>query len=121
VLLSWGRRTPPAPAARTGRPTAGRTPVGITVAAGAVTAVLAWPVVDGFLVDRLGVLAWHGPADLWRAAALAAAGLAGGAGWRWLGRIRDHRAWRAECRTLLAAGRGRDVELDVLKEERRDA
>lgn len=49
-------------------------PVGVHVAVGAV----AWFIVNGFLVDRLGELRWHGPADVARAAALtttAAAGL----------------------------------------------
>lgn len=94
--------------------------------AAAVTAVLAWLVVDGFLVDRSGVLAWHGTADLYRTGVLAGAGVAGlavGAARRWLVHRRDHRAWLAECRELLAAPRlavpRGDWEFE--KEESRDA
>jgi hypothetical protein len=43
--------------------------LGVTVIAGLL--------VDGFLVDQLGVLAWHGPADLIRLALLVGAGTAG--------------------------------------------
>ena len=39
--------------------------------------VIAWLLVNGFLVDRLGVLAWHGSADLGRLAMLAGAGAVG--------------------------------------------
>jgi hypothetical protein len=38
---------------------------------------LSWLVVNGFLVDRYGVLAWHGRADLYRLLALATAAGAG--------------------------------------------
>jgi hypothetical protein len=41
-----------------------------------VTAIAAL-LVNGFLVDRLGVLAWHGPADLGRCAVLLGAAVAG--------------------------------------------
>lgn len=43
----------------------------------AAVVVLAWLVVNGFLVDRLGELSWHGSADLVRVAVLAAAAGAG--------------------------------------------
>ena len=43
----------------------------------AAVAVLAWLVVDGFLVDRMGELSWHGSADRSRFVLLI---LAGGAG-----------------------------------------
>jgi hypothetical protein len=39
--------------------------------------LVAWLVDNGFLVDRVGVLSWHGSADLYRAVVLAAAGGAG--------------------------------------------
>jgi hypothetical protein len=39
--------------------------------------VIAWLLVNGFLVDQLGVLAWHGPADLERLGVLAGAGAIG--------------------------------------------
>jgi hypothetical protein len=57
----------------------------------AAIVLLAWLVVNGFLVDRFGDLAWHGRADVVRAVLLVAAGglgLAAGAcvrayaGWR---------------------------------------
>ena len=53
----------------------------------AVAAVvpLAWLVQDGFLVDRFGVLVWHGWSDLGRLGLLVAAGSIGlgiGAWWR---------------------------------------
>jgi MFS family permease len=38
---------------------------------------IAWLVVNGFLVDRYGELAWHGWADVYRALVLAAASVAG--------------------------------------------
>jgi hypothetical protein len=38
---------------------------------------LSWLVVNGFLVDRYGVLTWHGPADIYRLLALASAAGAG--------------------------------------------
>ncbi len=38
---------------------------------------LAWLVVNGFLVDRYGVLSWHGWADVYRAVVLAAASVVG--------------------------------------------
>jgi hypothetical protein len=60
------------------------------------TVVLAWLLVNGFLVDRFGELSWHGRADLYRAAALILAG----AGGQVVGvlrlvraRIRDHERW----------------------------
>jgi hypothetical protein len=38
---------------------------------------LAWLIVNGFLVDRYGELAWHGWADVYRAVVLAAASVVG--------------------------------------------
>jgi MFS family permease len=43
----------------------------------AAVVALAWLVVNGFLVDRLGQLFWHGPADLARLALLAGAAAVG--------------------------------------------
>ncbi len=54
----------------------------LDVVAVAATVPLFWLVQDGFLIDRYGVLSWHGPADLLRVCLLvvaAAAGLAAGA------------------------------------------
>ncbi|MGH3473140.1 MAG: hypothetical protein ACRDPG_13980 [Nocardioidaceae bacterium] len=39
--------------------------------AAAATAVSAWLMLDGFVVDRYGVLAWHGDSDVLRLAVLA--------------------------------------------------
>nr|BFE59076.1 hypothetical protein GCM10020063_036020 [Dactylosporangium thailandense] len=41
------------------------------------TAAIAWTVLNGFLVNRLGVLTWHGSADAIRLSVLAGAALAG--------------------------------------------
>jgi hypothetical protein len=41
------------------------------------TAVLAWLVTNGFLIDRFGELSWHGPADIDRAAMLTVAAALG--------------------------------------------
>jgi MFS family permease len=49
----------------------------VTVAAAAATGVLAFLVVDGFLVNTLGQLSWHGAVDGWRLLTLAAAVVAG--------------------------------------------
>jgi hypothetical protein len=54
------------------------------------SAAIAWSVLDGFLVNRLGALTWHGAADAARLSVLAGAALAG-----WLGalayRVARHR------------------------------
>lgn len=46
------------------------------------TAAIAWTVLNGFLVDRLGVLAWHGAADAVRLGVLLGVAAAG-----WLGAL----------------------------------
>jgi hypothetical protein len=54
-------------------------------------AVLGWLVVNGFLVDRLGELSWHGSADLNRMLLLVVSGtfgLAVGQAYRWLAALR---------------------------------
>jgi hypothetical protein len=60
-------------------------------------ALLGWLVTNGFLVDRLGELSWHGSSDIWRMIILvfaATLGLAAGKAYR---QIRDLRLrWRAE-------------------------
>ena len=43
----------------------------------AAVAVLAWLIVNGFLVDRLGQLSWHGSSDLVRLVALASTAATG--------------------------------------------
>lgn len=50
-----------------------------------LVAGIAWLVYNGFLLNALGVLSWHGLDDLWRVLlvmAAGAAGLAAGAGYR---------------------------------------
>jgi MFS family permease len=61
-------------------------------------AVLGWLVVNGFLVDRLGELSWHGSADLYRMLLLVVAGtfgLAVGEVYRQLVALRAR--WMAEA------------------------
>lgn len=59
--------------------------------------VLGWLISNGFLVNRLGELSWHGSSDIWRMmilVAVAALGLAAGEAGR---QIRDLRSrWRVE-------------------------
>jgi hypothetical protein len=59
-----------------------------------VVAVLAWLIVNGFLIDRFGELSWHGRSDVYRAVILVlAAGIGQVAGqlwWRWHA-TREHR------------------------------
>jgi hypothetical protein len=82
----------------------------------AVMVLLAWLVDDGFLVDRLGQLGWRGWPDLYRFAALVAAGglgLAAG-GTRLL-------IVRARARRRSGTGRREPLaETDEEGEERRD-
>jgi MFS family permease len=40
-------------------------------------ALIAWSLVDGFLVNRLGELSWHGSSDIWRLTLLMATGTVG--------------------------------------------
>jgi hypothetical protein len=72
----------------------------------AAVGALAFLVFDGFLVNQLGELSWHGSADLMRLSALAgagAAGLAGGTAYRAVRRVRGWRQWSEEL-----AARARD-------------
>jgi hypothetical protein len=67
---------------------AGNVPVGLA------TAGMAWLFCNGFLVDRLGELRWHGRDDAVRLAAFAAAGLVGGtAGWAARAVLAVRRRW----------------------------
>ncbi|WP_432974993.1 hypothetical protein [Dactylosporangium sp. CA-233914] len=50
---------------------------GADLVAALATAVIAWSVLNGFLVDRLGTLTWHGTADAIRLTVLCGAALAG--------------------------------------------
>jgi H+/gluconate symporter-like permease len=68
----------------------------LTVNPAAVAAVggLGFLVFDGFLVNQLGELSWHGPADVRRLMVLAAAGVLGiGTGTAYRA-VRRMRAWR---------------------------
>lgn len=73
--------------------------VAIDPAAIAAAGLLDFLIFEGFLVNRLGYLSWHGTVDAWRLAAFAAAagaGLVAGVAYR---ALRDVRTWRArECR-----------------------
>jgi hypothetical protein len=64
--------------------------LGGDLVAGLATAGIAWTVYIGFLVNRLGVLTWHGPVDALRLSVLCGAAVAG-----WLGaltyRVARHR------------------------------
>ena len=74
----------------------------VTVAAAAATGVLAFLVVDGFLVNTLGQLSWHGAADGWRLLTLAAVvvgGFLAGAVYR---AVRRRLCWRRWMRRLTA-------------------
>jgi len=60
------------------------------------TAGIAWLLLNGFLVNELGTLSWHGTADVWRAAVLAGAAVLG-----WLVPVfRPERRSRREIRRL---------------------
>lgn len=67
-------------------------------------ALLGWLIANGFLVDRLGELSWHGSADVWRMIILvfaAVLGLAAGEAYR---QVRDQRIrWRMEGNGALLA------------------
>ncbi|NJC70012.1 hypothetical protein HC031_09860 [Planosporangium thailandense] len=83
------------------------------VVAVAAVGVLAFGVFDGFLVNQLGELSWHGADDAWRIATLAAAavGLLAGSAYR---AVRHARLWRrreewvaAQARDVTGPGDGR--------------
>jgi len=63
-----------------------------------VTVVLAWLVVNGFLVDRFGVLSWHGRPDIYRAAMIVVAGALG----QVVGRVRRARLERRQRHSFAA-------------------
>ena len=68
----------------------------VTAAAAAATGVLAFLVFDGFLVNSLGQLSWHGAADGWRLLTLAvavAAGFIAGVAYRAVSRWLRWRRW----------------------------
>jgi hypothetical protein len=63
-----------------------------------VTVVLAWLVVNGFMVDRFGVLSWHGLPDIYRAAMIVVAGALG----QVVGRVRRAGLERRQRRSFAA-------------------
>lgn len=78
-------------------------------------AAIAWLLVNGFLVNRLGELSWHGWSDIWRIMLLAGAGNAGllvGEVYRLLVALWSRRRFQAALNALLA---------HVYEEEKRDA
>jgi MFS family permease len=78
-------------------------------------ALLGWLVVNGFLVDRLGELSWHGSADLYRMLLLVVAGAFGLAVGEIFRRLVVLRArWMAEAPEGASA-------LDIDEEERHGA
>jgi hypothetical protein len=78
------------PVVRLGLPAvalAGFAAITVDLRAAAFVTMVGYLIHDGFLVDRLGQLSWHGPADLYRFLALCAAalvGLAAGTAYRWV-------------------------------------
>ena len=68
----------------------------------AAVGVLAFLVFNGFLVNQLGELSWHGSADTLRLSALAAAGVGGLAGGSAYRAVRRLRAWRQESKRAAA-------------------
>jgi hypothetical protein len=88
----------------------------LTINPVAVTAVggLGFVVFDGFLVNQLGELSWHGPADVRRLMVLAAAGVLGlGAGTAYRA-VRRMSAWRRRSAWIAAQVRGAEAPRDQL-------
>ncbi len=77
----------------------------VTAAAAAATGVLAFLVVDGFLVNSLGELSWHGTADGWRLLTLAAAVLVGFLAGVVCRAVRRRLRWRRWMRWITAQAR----------------
>ena len=74
----------------------------ITAAAAAATGLLAYLVVDGFLVNSLGQLSWHGAVDGWRLLTLAVAVIGGFAAGVVCRAVRCRLRWRRWTRLLTA-------------------
>jgi hypothetical protein len=86
-------------------------PVTVTAAAG--TAVLAFLVFNGFLVNSLGELSWHGAADGWRLLMLAVVVTTGFAAGRTYRAVNRWLRWRRVTLWITAQARpeaGRDDE-----------
>src|SRR5262249_42783138 len=84
----------------------------INVMAAAVIAILAFLVFDGFLVNQLGELSWHGNQDAWRLLTfVAAAGLGLGLGVTYRA-VRRWRVWAQWSRGIVAHGPDRTLSRD---------
>jgi hypothetical protein len=82
----------------------------VDVVAVAATVLLVWLVDDGFLVDRLGRLAWHGWPDAYRIGVLVLAGALGlalGAGVLLARRARSRQRFDTQFRQVLADANNR--------------
>ena len=78
-------------------------------------ALIAWLLADGFLVNRLGELSWHGSSDIWRMTLLVVAGAAGllvGGAYRQVRAVRSRQRFDATLQVLVTHVDG---------EEKRDA
>lgn len=88
----------------------------LTINPVAVTAVggLGFVVFDGFLVNQLGDLSWHGPADVRRLMVLAAAGVLGlGAGTAYRA-VHRMNSWRRRSKWVAAQVRDAEAPRDQL-------
>ena len=74
-------------------------------------ATIAWLLANGFLVDRLGELSWHGSSDIWRIVVLVAVGTVG---------LLVHAAYR-QVHSLRQDAAIKAFVSDIYEEEKRDA
>jgi len=81
----------------------------------AIVGVLGFGVFDGFLVNQLGELTWHGQSDVSRVLVLVAAGVSGVAVGQAYRAVRRARLWRGRQRLVTAWTAG------WTEEEKRDA
>lgn len=91
----------------------------VTATAAVATGVLASLVFDGFLVNSLGQLSWHGAVDGWRLLTLAVAVSAGfivGVGYRAVNRWLRWRRWTLWITAQARQAAGRDDEQPVSPE-----
>jgi hypothetical protein len=78
---------------------AGYAALTVDATAVALAGALGFAVFDGFLVNRLGELSWHGVADRWRVLALLVAGIGGLAGGTAYRAVLRARTWGQRART----------------------
>jgi hypothetical protein len=81
-----------------------------------IVGVLGFGVFDGFLVNQLGELTWHGRSDVSRVLVLAAAGVSGVAMGQAYRAVRRARLWRGRQRLVMAW-----TQAGWIEEEKRDA